>query len=158
MRSPSKTRNGLCPLFVTKHIELHIQKVELKSLFLLISGSGWPPSPPGPPPPLIWRSRSATLGCGRFQASIFCSFSVSLSLSWVSSASLPYHSLKLSTAPLPLYPMNVPHYYSRSGKYFRYFGSLFLSNHLGPFCFWWNLYRLLTPQVHLETYSAHEAW
>ena len=26
------------------------------------------------------------------------------------------------------------------------------------FCSWLNLYRFLTLQVHLETYSAHEAW
>ena len=37
---------------------------------------------------------------------------------------------------LPLYPMNSPHYYSRSRKYFLHFGSLFpfLLNRLATFC------------------------
>ena len=57
------------------------------------------------------------------------------------------------------YPMNPPHYYSRYRKYFLHFASLFpfLLNRLATFCSWLNLYRLLTLQVHLETYSAHPA-
>ena len=69
------------------------------------------------------------------------------------------HSQKLSTPPLPLYPMNFPHFFP-SRKCFRYFGILFLFllNHLAIFAAWLNPYRVLTPQVHLRTYSAHEVW
>ena len=50
--------------------------------------------------------------------------------------------------PLPpdfQYPMNSPHYYSRSRKYFLHFGSLFpfLLNRLATFCSRLNLYRFL---------------
>ena len=34
----------------------------------------------------------------------------------------------------------------------------FLLNDLTTFCSWLNLFRFLTLQVHLETYSAHQAW
>ena len=56
--------------------------------------------------------------------------------------------------------MNSPHYYSRSRKYFLHFGSLFpfLLNRLATFFSRLNLYRFLTLQVHLEMYSAHEAY
>ena len=66
---------------------------------------------------------------------------------------------KLSPPPLLLYPMNLLHCF-RSPKYFRYFGTLplFLSNYLGPFCSRLSPYGLLTPQVLLRTYSAHEVW
>ena len=72
---------------------------------------------------------------------------------------LYWHSRKLSPPPLPLYPMNFLHC-SPSRKYFRYFGSLFLFllNRLATFWSWLNPYRFLTPQVHLETHSAHEVW
>ena len=102
-----------------------------------------------------------------------------LSVSWLSSYFIAlfalYGCLQLhchSQKALPLllppppappnfqYPMNSRHYDSRYRKYLLHFGSLFpfLLNHLATFCSWLNLSRIPTLQVHLETYSAHEAW
>ena len=54
------------------------------------------------------------------------SFSVSLSLSWVPSVSMPFLRKPLPPPPPDFqYPMNSPHYYSHYRKYFLHFGNLF---------------------------------
>ena len=61
------------------------------------------------------------------------SFSLSLLLSWVSSASLPFaEAISSSSLSDELSTLNC----SRPRKYVLHFGSLFLflSNQLGPFC------------------------
>ena len=108
-------------------------------------------------------------GGGRFKATTLCFLTVVVFQCRCSSlgSQLQRHSQKPLPPPPPhpsppnfKYPMNPPHYYSRYRKYFLHFASLFpfLLNRLATFCSWLNLYRLLTLQVHLETYSAHEAW
>ena len=109
-------------------------------------------------------------GGGLFKATSFCFLTVVFIVVFALYGCLQLHCY--SQKPLPLllppppappnlrYPTNSPHYDSRYGKYRPHFGSLFpfLLNHLATFCSWLNLYRILTLQVHLETYSAHEAW
>ena len=98
---------------------------------------------------------------GRFRTTTFCfqSFSVSLSLSWVSAASPTFTAANFSPIFLSIrwtfYTALVP-------KYFRDFCNLFLFllNHLGFHCSLLRPYRFLTPQVLLgsSTYSVHEVW
>ena len=76
---------------------------------------------------------------GRFKATTFCFltavFSVVLSLGCLQ---LHCHSQKPLPPPPPdfQYPMNSPHYYPCSRKYFLHFGSLFpfVLNHLATLC------------------------
>ena len=105
-------------------------------------------------------------GGGRFRATTFCFLTVvfSVVVALLGCLQLQRHSQKPPPPPPPppdfQYPMNSPHYYSRYRKYFLHFSSLssFLLNHLTTFCSSLKLYRFLALQVHLETYSALEAW
>ena len=86
-------------------------------------------------------------GSGRFRAITFCFLTVVFSVVVALMGVFGFTSTQRTHC-------------SRSGQYFLHFGSLFLCllNHLGPFLLDQALYRLLTPQVHPGTYSAHEVW
>ena len=90
---------------------------------------------------------------GRFRAITFCFLTVVFSVVVVLLGVFSFSAIRRSyLLVLSIYIAPI------LGSIFSILEAFFLSNPLGPFCSWSRPYWTLTPQVHLERYSAHEAW
>ena len=100
-------------------------------------------------------------GGGRFRATIFWFLTVVFSVIVALLGAFSFNTiLEATSSSWFSICEELPSLLLSLSEVFWHFGSLFpfLLNHLETFCSWLNLYRFLTLEVYLETYSALKAW